>query len=189
MSSSTGAASLRSWHSHRPSTSYQSQGPGHGDDEEDIALEQLSQRLLQHQFRNQNEGTTSGTGQPASHDGEVRPASTSSSDSRGSSVISYDSLEESPTHESDQMQSPPVTKPDKKLKANLCSCLPTTIWKMEILSSVIAALCLAAIIVILYMYQGLPLPQWPNKITINALISVFTAIFKMALTMPIAEGK
>ncbi|KAK7744662.1 hypothetical protein SLS53_003550 [Cytospora paraplurivora] len=38
------------------------------------------------------------------------------------------------------------------------------------------------------MHQGLPHPQWPYHITINALISVFTAIFKMALMTPIAEG-
>lgn len=62
-------------------------------------------------------------------------------------------------------------------------------WAMEILSCVIASLCLAAIFGILFTHQGLPLPQWPLNITINALISVFTAIFKMALMVPIAEGE
>lgn len=64
-----------------------------------------------------------------------------------------------------------------------------TDWAMEILSCAIASLCLAAIFGILYTHQGLPLPQWPLHITINALIAVFTAIFKMALIVPVADGE
>ncbi|ROV92902.1 hypothetical protein VSDG_06365 [Cytospora chrysosperma] len=41
---------------------------------------------------------------------------------------------------------------------------------------------------ILFKYQGLPSPTWPQEISLNALISVFTAFFKMSLIMPIAEG-
>lgn len=99
------------------------------------------------------------------------------------SILSYDSLEEPPADIKDHL-------PEKKQKGKpkRWGWLPKSIWTSEILSCVIAAGCLAAIIGILSTHQGLPLPQWPLHITINALVSVFTAIFKMALTMPIAEG-
>ena len=61
-------------------------------------------------------------------------------------------------------------------------------WLLEILSSFIAALALMAIIVTLAVHQGRPLPQWPHSISINALIAVFTTVFKASLLMPVAEG-
>lgn len=84
-----------------------------------------------------------------------------------------------------------MAHPDSKKhkQKRLGTWLPKSIWMMEIWSCIIAAACLAAIIAVLSTHQGLPLPQWPWHITINALVSVFTAIFKMALMTPIAEGK
>ncbi|KAL8660013.1 MAG: hypothetical protein Q9202_006839 [Teloschistes flavicans] len=61
-------------------------------------------------------------------------------------------------------------------------------WLLEIVSSFIAALALLAIIVTLAIHQGRPLPQWPHLISINALIAVFTTIFKASLLMPVAEA-
>ncbi len=61
-------------------------------------------------------------------------------------------------------------------------------WLPEVLSSLIAAIALMAIIVTLAVHQGKPLPQWPHSISINALIAVFTVIFKASLLMPVAEG-
>lgn len=106
-------------------------------------------------------------------------------DSPSLSRFSYDSLEESPIH--DGGQPPTVRRPTKESKA--WSWRPTSIWTTEILSCVIAALSLGAIVATLSVHQGLPLPQWPLRITINALVSVFTGIFKIALTVPLADGE
>lgn len=61
------------------------------------------------------------------------------------------------------------------------------LWLWEVLSIVIAALALVAIVITLVLHKERPLPKWPSAITINALIAVFTAIFKACLMMPIAE--
>ena len=60
-------------------------------------------------------------------------------------------------------------------------------WKLEILSYLVAIVALAAIFITLIIHQGRPLPQWPHLISINALISIFTSIFKAALIMPVGE--
>lgn len=62
------------------------------------------------------------------------------------------------------------------------------LWLWETLSITIAALALAAIVITLVLHRDRPLPKWPSAITINALIAVFTAVFKACLMMPIAEG-
>ena len=62
-------------------------------------------------------------------------------------------------------------------------------WLLEILSSCLAVVALMAIIVTLAVHSEKPLPQWPHAISINALIAVFTAIFKGCLLMPVAEGR
>ncbi|KAF6840995.1 hypothetical protein CMUS01_03715 [Colletotrichum musicola] len=61
-------------------------------------------------------------------------------------------------------------------------------WWLEILSSLLALSCLVAMITILGIHQGQPLPKWPDIISINSLISILTAVFKASLIMPIAEG-
>lgn len=61
------------------------------------------------------------------------------------------------------------------------------IWWMKILSSLLALACLGAIIVILLLHQGKPLPDWPKFISVNSLVSIFTAVFKASLIMPVAE--
>ncbi|KAK2015112.1 hypothetical protein LZ32DRAFT_646084 [Colletotrichum eremochloae] len=62
------------------------------------------------------------------------------------------------------------------------------VWWMEIFSSVLALGCIIVIVVILSIHQGKPLPSWPRLISINSLISIFTAVFKASLTLPVAEG-
>jgi len=61
-------------------------------------------------------------------------------------------------------------------------------WIMEILSFVLAIIALAAIYITLAVHNERPMPQWPKLISINALISIFTAILKASLMMPVAEG-
>ncbi|KAF6810807.1 hypothetical protein CPLU01_15228 [Colletotrichum plurivorum] len=61
------------------------------------------------------------------------------------------------------------------------------IWHLEALSSLLALSCLVAMAVILAIYQCKPLPAWPDLISINTLIAVFTAVFRASLILPIAE--
>ena len=62
-------------------------------------------------------------------------------------------------------------------------------WTWDILSCVVALLCVVSIVIILTIHRGRPLPQWPRMISINSLIAVFTALMKAALIFPVAEGK
>ncbi|ROV96076.1 hypothetical protein VPNG_09149 [Cytospora leucostoma] len=185
MSAAFDGSSIGRRRSHRADAYPHSLGGLQDYGQENVAQES-SQRLLQHEHHDQNEGNhVIGDDHPEPDDQDLRPASAAATGSTHLSVsrLSFDSLEETPTHDSETM-----TASVSQRKSRFCGWLPTTIWTMEILSCVIASLCLAAIIGILSMHQGLPLPQWPYHITINALISVFTAIFKMALMTPIAEG-
>ncbi|KAK1522759.1 hypothetical protein CPAR01_14302 [Colletotrichum paranaense] len=63
-----------------------------------------------------------------------------------------------------------------------------SVWWVEMFSSVLALECISAIVIILSVYRGQPLPNWPKLISINSLIAVFTAVFKAALILPVAEG-
>ncbi|KAK1955987.1 hypothetical protein LY78DRAFT_544774, partial [Colletotrichum sublineola] len=56
------------------------------------------------------------------------------------------------------------------------------------LSSILALGCIIAMVVVLSIYQGKPLPKWPKLISINSLIAIFTAMFKASLILPVAEG-
>ena len=62
-------------------------------------------------------------------------------------------------------------------------------WLLEVTSLLVACVALTAIIVTLAVHQGRPLPQWPQLISINSLIAIFTAILKASLIMPVAEGE
>lgn len=62
------------------------------------------------------------------------------------------------------------------------------LWLWESLSIAVATLAFTAIVTTLILRGDRPLPDWPSAITTNALIAIFTAIFKACLLMPIAEG-
>lgn len=102
------------------------------------------------------------------------------------SRFSFDSLEQFPTP-GDHLPREASKVRGQKL-SNFCGRWFSN-WAMDTMSCAIAFLCLGAIFGILYKHQGLPLPQWPLNITINALVAVFTAIFKMALLVPVADGE
>jgi Protein of unknown function (DUF3176) len=63
------------------------------------------------------------------------------------------------------------------------------IWLTEILAAILALVAMAAIMITLGTHNGRPLPDWPYQISINALVSIFSVIFKGAMMVPIAEGK
>lgn len=62
-------------------------------------------------------------------------------------------------------------------------------WVWETSGCVLALACLTAIIIILALRQDLPIPDWPSAISINSLVSIFTAVMKAAIMLPVAEVK
>jgi Protein of unknown function (DUF3176) len=61
-------------------------------------------------------------------------------------------------------------------------------WIIETISCLLSCVAFAAIILTLALHAGQPMPQWPNLISINSLIAIFTAIMKAALLLPVTEG-
>lgn len=60
-------------------------------------------------------------------------------------------------------------------------------WVLESLSCGMAVACLIAVIAILAVYQDKPLPTVPDAISINSWVSIFTAVMKAAVMLPVAE--
>ncbi|KAJ3493449.1 hypothetical protein NLG97_g4719 [Lecanicillium saksenae] len=63
-----------------------------------------------------------------------------------------------------------------------------SLWAWEILSLLFATLSLACIIIILRVYEDRQLEDWTPRISINAVISILSAVFKGSLAVPITEG-
>ncbi|KAL0265060.1 hypothetical protein SLS55_001018 [Diplodia seriata] len=61
-------------------------------------------------------------------------------------------------------------------------------WLTEILAYIISLIALAAIVITLATHDGRPLPDWPFRVSINALISVFAVILKATMMIPVAEA-
>jgi hypothetical protein len=61
-------------------------------------------------------------------------------------------------------------------------------WTAEICSCLFALISLLALVTTLLVHQDRPLPKWPSLITINALVSIFTSVFRSGIAMALAEG-
>ncbi|OJD40001.1 zinc-binding oxidoreductase protein [Diplodia corticola] len=61
-------------------------------------------------------------------------------------------------------------------------------WVTEILAYMVSLVALAAIVITLATHDGRPLPDWPFRVSINALISVFAVILKATMLIPVAEA-
>lgn len=61
-------------------------------------------------------------------------------------------------------------------------------WLWELCSLLCSVISLVAIVLVLRLHEGRPLPQWPFSITINSLVSVFATIFSATISVPVAEG-
>lgn len=62
------------------------------------------------------------------------------------------------------------------------------LWKWELLSLAASAALLIAIIITLREFDNKDLSDWKAPVSINAVISVLSALFKGSLGMPAAEG-
>ncbi|KAL5413526.1 hypothetical protein PMIN03_003737 [Paraphaeosphaeria minitans] len=62
-------------------------------------------------------------------------------------------------------------------------------WLLEIISWLLSALCMCAIIIMLFFLQGKPFPkQWPMNITLNAYIATLSRIASASLMLPVSEA-
>jgi len=61
-------------------------------------------------------------------------------------------------------------------------------WVAEISSCFLAVESLLAMTMMLYMHENKPLPRWPLSITVNALVSIFVALIKAGISLPLTEG-
>lgn len=60
---------------------------------------------------------------------------------------------------------------------------------VELMACLAAILSLVAIVAILATYDGRTLPNWPFGISINAVVSIFSVVFKGAMMIPVSECK
>ncbi|KAL9619902.1 MAG: hypothetical protein Q9160_005549 [Pyrenula sp. 1 TL-2023] len=113
-------------------------------------------------------------GPPELKDGSLVEQATDSADEKSSTAFSMSDL-----------FPPESTLPFYKRWLAKCS----DRWAWEILGCLLAVACLIAIVIVLAVHQDLPIPHWPNMISINSWVSIFTAIMKAAIMLPIAENE
>ncbi|KAF2681453.1 hypothetical protein K458DRAFT_371855 [Lentithecium fluviatile CBS 122367] len=61
-------------------------------------------------------------------------------------------------------------------------------WLLEIISWCISAVCMAAIIIVLYVLHNKPVPTWGLGLTLNAYISILSKVASAALLLPASEA-
>jgi hypothetical protein len=61
-------------------------------------------------------------------------------------------------------------------------------WLTEILAFTLALVALIALVITLALHDGSTFPNWPFRISMNALVSVFRVILKGTMLVPVAEG-
>lgn len=59
-------------------------------------------------------------------------------------------------------------------------------WAGELLTWIVAAVSMVAVIIILAVFNNKPLPKWPYNISFNTLISIFAQISSTALLGPVS---
>lgn len=64
----------------------------------------------------------------------------------------------------------------------------TSGWLYEISSLVMAALGLVVLICVLHTYENRPSPQWQLGITLNAIVSIVSTMFRASLMLPVARS-
>jgi Protein of unknown function (DUF3176) len=62
------------------------------------------------------------------------------------------------------------------------------IWWLELLSCVLFIAAFVATVVTIYPYEGRQLPQWPYRLSINSLISIYIVVLKAGILLVSAEG-
>lgn len=64
----------------------------------------------------------------------------------------------------------------------------TKSWTAETFSYVFSILSLAGLIATLMVHQNKPLPDWPQLVTINSVVSLFSLLMRTGISVVLAEG-
>lgn len=64
----------------------------------------------------------------------------------------------------------------------------TGTWTFEIIALLFAIAAVASIIAVLAYFDNKPLPSWPYKITLNAVIAILTTVANAAMAVPLSSG-
>jgi hypothetical protein len=62
-------------------------------------------------------------------------------------------------------------------------------WRIETCSYIVAILALAGLVATLSAHHGRPLPQWPQLVTINSIVSLFSLLVRACVGVVLAEGR
>ncbi|UJO13498.1 uncharacterized protein CLAFUR5_03523 [Fulvia fulva] len=62
------------------------------------------------------------------------------------------------------------------------------LWLWELLGLLTSTLCIGAIICILSIFNGKPVPDWSYGLTVNGLVSILAGIAKASIVLPTAEA-
>lgn len=61
-------------------------------------------------------------------------------------------------------------------------------WTAETCSYLFAVLSLLGLVATLYAHQNKPLPEWPQLITVNSIVSLFSLLMRAGVGLVLAEG-
>jgi hypothetical protein len=61
-------------------------------------------------------------------------------------------------------------------------------WTVETLSWIVSIMALVGLIATLLAHQSKPLPQWPQLVTINSIMSLFSLIMRTCVGVVLTEG-
>lgn len=106
---------------------------------------------------------------------------------KGDHRLSYVRLDEAPETEQRPRQRPLSSAEQVFLQSQTRPFWGAN-WTLEILGCFTSILFLVAIIVVLFKYDGRPMPDWPYGITLNALISVLSTVMKATMAFVLAES-
>lgn len=62
-------------------------------------------------------------------------------------------------------------------------------WLPEVISCAVAIVSLIGVVITLAIYDGKPMPQWPNHITINTLVAFLVVVLKALMIVHVAQGE
>lgn len=77
-------------------------------------------------------------------------------------------------------------KPPKSSASKIPLFSPST-WLWEVLSLVLSVVVFVLLVVVLMMYNGKPNPLWTAGITLNAIVSIASVLFRILLMIPVAN--
>lgn len=61
-------------------------------------------------------------------------------------------------------------------------------WTAETYSCIFALLALLGLVATLLTHQDKPLPDWPQIVSINSIVSIFSMLIRAGVSMVLAEG-